>query len=165
MAQAKPSRVSSRASRLASPLLITLWVLFGIEAVTGLIIFFARLALGSAPTVSLHWFAGFAFTLVYAVYQVKHWNRVQPVRARLDHILGLLATTSLIVTQVSGYGVGAEWFVRARPPGYVSFPATLAATHNVMSMLSLTFVGAHLGAVLLRDARMRAAKRASQGLR
>ncbi len=165
MLAAKPSRVVGRAGRLRSPLLISLWVLLAIEALTGLVIFFARLALGSAPTLSLHWFAGFAFTLVYAIYQVQHWSRVQPVRARLDHVLGLLATASLVLTQVSGYWVGAEWFLRARPAGYAAFPPTLSAAHNVMSMLSLTFVGAHLGAVLLRDARTRAAKRTAQGLR
>jgi cytochrome b561 len=38
----------------------------------------------------------------------------------------------------------------------VAYPASLSAVHNVMSMLVLTFVGAHLAAVLLRDA---AAKR------
>lgn len=165
MVAAKPARVSSRATRLRSPLLIWLWVLFGIEAVTGLIIFFARLALGAAPTLSLHWFAGFAFTLVYIVYQVQHWNRVQPVRPRLDHVLGVVASTSLMIAQVSGYWVGAEWFLRGRPPGYTTFPATLSALHNVMSMLSLTFVGAHIGAVLLRDSRGRAAKRGAQDLR
>ena len=137
----KPSRRTSRAERLRSPLLIALWTLFAIEALTGIIVFFARLAVGRAPTVSLHWYAGFAFTLVYAIYQIQHWNRVQPLRARLDHVLGVVATSSLIVTQVSGYWVGWEWFMRGRPMGYTAFPSALSATHNVMSMLAMTFVG------------------------
>ena len=161
------SRRTSRAERLRSPLLIALWTLFAIEALTGIIVFFARLAVGRAPTVSLHWYAGFAFTLVYAIYQIQHWNRVQPLRARLDHVLGVVATSSLIATQVSGYWVGWEWFTRGRPMGYTAFPSALSATHNVMSMLAMTFVGAHLGAVLLRESRARAAKRADHeaGLR
>lgn len=162
MHRPRPTRTPTRAERLRSPLLVTLGVLLVAEAVTGLIIFFARLAAGTAPTLSLHWYAGFAFTLVYGLYQVQHWLRVQPLRARLDHVLGMVATASLVVTQVSGYWVGAEWFARGRPAGYTAFPAALSATHNVMSMLTLTFVGAHLGAVLLRDSRARAARRAVQ---
>lgn len=167
MAAPRPHRPSTRAERLRSPLLLMLWALFAIEAVTGLIVFFARLAVGSAPTVSLHWFAGFAFTLVYVIYQIQHWTRVQPLRARLDHVLGVVATTSLIITQVSGYWVGWEWFMRGRPLGYTAFPAALSATHNVMSMLAMTFVGAHFGAVLLRESRARAARRSDHeaGLR
>lgn len=159
------TRPATRAERLRSPLLVALWVLFALEASTGLVIFFARLALGAAPTLSLHWYAGFAFTVVYVGYQIQHWSRVQPLRARLDHVLGVLATASLLATQWSGYADGWEWFNRGRPLAYTAFPATLSAIHNVMSMLSLTFVGAHLGAVLLRGSRPKDENRSAQDLR
>jgi hypothetical protein len=140
-----------RAKRLRAPLLVTLWALLGIEAVGGLVLFCARLVAGQSPGVTLHVLAGLVLTVVYAAYQWSHWFRVAPFRARLDYALGLIAASSLVITQATGLVLGWIWWRAAgAAPAY---PALLSAFHNIMSMLVLTFVGAHLGAVLVRDRR------------
>jgi len=140
-----------RAQRLRSPLLLTLGILLAVEAVGGLVIFCARVVAGTEPGVLLHVVAGIALTVVYAIYQWQHWRRVSPWRARLDYNLGLLAATFMILTNVTGLALAAQWL---RPLGVVlPMPVVLSAAHNIGSMVVLTFVGAHLGAVLMRDRR------------
>ena len=145
---------TTRAARLRAPLLVALWVLLAFEAAGGLVIFFSRLAAGSTPGEALHVMAGLALTLVYAAYQWAHWARVAPWRPRLDHALGLIAALALALTQLSGLWLGAVWWnSRLGGTGIAPYPAWLSGAHNVMSMFVLTFVLAHLGAVLQRDAR------------
>jgi hypothetical protein len=144
-----------RAKRLNAPLLVLLWWLLGVEAAGGLVIFYARLAFGRTPGESLHVVAGALLTLVYASYQWQHWNRVQPWRNRLDYAMGLIASLSMGATLATGYWLAWPWWnvrVVARGTGAVPYPTPVSAAHNIMSMLVLTFVGAHLAAVLLRDA-------------
>jgi len=140
-----------RAKRLRAPLLVTLWALVGFEAIGGLVLFCARLVAGASPGITLHVIVGLVLTLVYAGYQWSHWLRVAPIRARLDYALGLIASTSLAVTQATGLVLGWIWWRAANATPV--YPALLSALHNIMSMLVLTFVGAHLGAVLVRDRR------------
>lgn len=144
-----------RAARLRAPLLMALWILLAFEAIGGLVIFFARLAVGTTPGEGLHVFAGVALTFVYAVYQWTHWARVAPWRSRLDFAIGLIAAIALALTQVSGLWLGGVWWAsRTSGTGLAPYPAWLSGAHNVMSMFVLTFVLAHLGAVLQRDARV-----------
>lgn len=159
----EPDRIapyeSPRGKRLRAPLLVTLGVLLGFEAVGGLVIFFARLAAGTTPGEALHVGVGAALTLVYVFYQWPHWTRVAPWRSRLDYALGLIAAASMIATLATGYALTWPWWqerVVARSAAAVGYAPPVSAAHNIMSMLVLTFVGAHLAAVLLRDA---AAKR------
>jgi hypothetical protein len=146
---ARPGAANPRSARLRAPLLVTLWATLGIEAIGGLVIFCARLIAGTSPGVTLHVVLGLALTFVYAAYQWGHWSRVAPLRARLDYVIGLIAALSLAVTQATGLLLGWIWWraASAAPP----YPSLLSAFHNIMSMLVLTFVGAHLGAVLVRD--------------
>lgn len=153
MSSAPPA---ARAERLKAPLLLVLWVLLGIEAAGGLVVFFARLATGSTPGETLHVVAGAILTLVYAVYQWQHWTRVAPWRSRLDYAMGLIATLSMGATLATGYLLAWPWWeVRVSGPGDgpVPYSPPVSAAHNIMSMLVLTFVGAHVAAVLLRRAR------------
>lgn len=146
---------SPRAGRLRAPLVVALGVLLGIEGVGGLVIFFARLAAGRTPGESLHVAAGAALALVYAAYQWQHWNRVAPWRSRLDFAMGLLAALSMAGALGTGLWLAAPWWhvrVVERSSGAVPYSTTLGGAHNIMSMLVLTFAGAHLAAVLLRDA-------------
>lgn len=148
-----------RARRLRAPLLVLLWWLLAFEAVGGLVIFVARLATGTLPGEMLHVAVGAAFTLVYAAYQWPHWTRVAPWRSRMDYALGLIAALSMIATLATGYWLAAAWWdVRmvARTAGAVVYTPAVSAAHNVISMLVLTFVGAHLAAVLLRDTAVKA---------
>lgn len=148
--------VPTRARRLRAPLLVILWTLLAFEAAGGLLIFFARLAAGRTPGETLHVAAGLALTVVYAAYQWGHWFRVAPFRKSLDHALGLIAASSLALTQASGLWLGLEWWrTRSGGTGPAAYTPAVSAIHNVMSMFVLTFVGAHLGAVLWRDARAR----------
>ena len=58
-------------------------------------------------------------------------------------------------TLATGYWLAWPWWqVRMveHGAGAVAYPTPVSAAHNIMSMLVLTFVGAHLAAVLLRDA-------------
>ena len=148
-----------RTRRLGAPLLLTLWWLLGVEAVGGLLIFFMRLATGQTPGETLHVVAGASLTFVYAIYQWQHWRRVAPWRNRLDYAMGLIAALSMGAALATGYVLAWPWWqvrMAQHGDGPVPYVPALSAAHNIMSMLVLTFVGAHLGAVLLRDA---AAKR------
>ena len=146
----------TRAARLRAPLLLTLAALLAVEAIGGLVIFFARLAFGTTPGESLHVIAGVLLTAVYAIYQWQHWDRVAPFRARLDYAMGLIAAVFMVLVNGTGLWLGAAWW-SARGSGPASYDPRLSAVHNIASMVVLTFVGAHLGAVLMRDrARSRA---------
>lgn len=144
----------SRAQRLRSPLLIALWVLLGFEAVGGLVIFTAFLVAGVRPGETLHVLAGALTTGLYAVYQWRHWKRVTPIRLRLDYVLGIISATVMALALLSGFALAVPWWmarVAAPHPGEVAYPSWLSAFHNIGGMLILAFVGAHLGAVLMRD--------------
>jgi hypothetical protein len=137
---------------------MSLWWLLGIEAAGGLLIFFMRLAAGRTPGETLHVVVGALLTLAYAIYQGQHWRRVQPWRSRLDYAMGLIAALAMAATLATGYALAWPWWqlrTVARAAGEVSYSPPLSAAHNIMSMLVLTFVGAHLAAVLLRDAAAR----------
>jgi hypothetical protein len=144
-----------RARRLRAPLLLTLAALLALEAVGGLVIFFARIAWGSTPGEALHVVGGIGLTIVYAVYQWQHWGRVAPIRARLDYALGLIAALAMVATNVIGLGLGWIWWeTRLTRPGHAPYPSIMCAAHNITSMLVLTFVLAHLIAVLARERRV-----------
>jgi hypothetical protein len=133
---------------------LLLWWLLGIEALGGLLIFFMRLAAGSMPGEALHVIGGAGLTIVYAIYQVQHWGRVAPWRSRLDYAMGLIAAITMGLTLVTGYVLAWPWWlmrVVRGAGGGVAYPSLVSAAHNIMSMLVLTFVLAHLAAVLLRD--------------
>jgi hypothetical protein len=144
-----------RARRLRAPLLWTVWGLLAFEAAGGIVIFVARLAAGSTPGETLHVAAGLALTIVYAVYQWKHWLRVRFQRG-LHFLIGLLAAGSMALTNLTGLGLGVAWW-RDRIVGHAAaarYAPALSAVHNIGGMLVLTFVGAHLAAVLMRDRRL-----------
>jgi len=144
-----------RARRLSAPLVVALGALLAIEAVGGMVLFFARLTWSSRPGEALHVWCGIGLTLVYAVYQWRHWSRVAPFRPRFDYLLGLLAALSMALVNATGLWLGAVWLLERAPGGGSGRPAAplLTALHDVGSMLVLTFVGAHVGAVLMRDRR------------
>ena len=146
----------ARARRLRAPLLIALAGLLGIEALGGLVIFVARIVLGVTPLEALHVWCGVALTACYAIYQVRHWQRVAPFRARLDYAIGLLAAIFMAAANLTGLALAACWWkvrIQEASAAAVPYPPLLSAAHNIGSMLVLTFVGAHLGAVLVRDRR------------
>lgn len=152
MTLARPA--PERAERLRAPLLIALWVLLAFETAGGLILFVASLVVGRRPGETLHVAAGVPLTALYAAYQWRHWQRVAPLRARPDHVLGLVAASVMALTLASGLVLGVEWWMaRVASPrlGEVGYPAWLSAVHNIGSMLVMAFVGAHLGAVLMRE--------------
>ena len=154
-----PAPLTARDRRMRSPLLVLLWWLLAFEAAGGLLMFFMRLAAGSTPGELLHIAVGAALTLVYAVYQVQHWLRVSPFRSRMDYALGLIAALSMAITLGTGLALALPWWTLRmveHGTGPVAYSTVVSAAHNIMSMLVLTFVGAHLAAVLLRD---QAAKR------
>ena len=136
-----------------------LWCLLGFEGAGGLWIFIMRLAAGRTPGEALHVGLGALLTLVYANYQIQHWARVAPWRSRLDYAMGLIAALGMGAALATGLVLAWPWW-RVRMSEHsiaaVPYPTAVCAAHNIMSMLVLTFVGAHLAAVLLRDA---AAKR------
>lgn len=143
-----------RSRRLRAPLLVALWVLLAFEAAGGLVIFVARLVAGRTPGEAAHIIAGVALTVVYALYQWRHWVRVRPFRSQLHYALGLIAAVFMALTNLTGLWLAAFWWHDrfAAPTGAaVRYPSALAGVHNVASMVVLSFVGAHLGAVLLRD--------------
>jgi len=150
-----PAPDAPRARRLRSPLLVSLWVLLAFEGAGGLVIFFARLATGATPGETLHVVAGALLAPLYALYQWQHWTRVRPWRSRLDHALGLIAALSMAGALGTGLWLAWPWWqvrvVSGRGEA-VLYPVAVSATHNIMSLLVLTFVGAHLAAVLSRDA-------------
>ena len=145
-----------RARRLRAPLLLSLWTLLAFEGAGGIVIFVARLAVGSTPGEALHVAAGLALTIVYAVYQWRHWRRVWLQRG-LHFVIGLFAASFMVLTNLTGLVLGVAWW-RDRVIGHAaaaSYPPALSAVHNIGSMLVLTFVGAHLAAVLMRDRRLK----------
>jgi len=153
-----PAPDSPRAPRLRAPLLVTLWALLAIEGAGGILIFFVRLAAGRTPGEALHVAAGAVLTLVYATYQWQHGSRVWPWRSRMDYALGLIAALSMAGALGTGLWLAWPWWqtrIVAGSPEAVAYPPPVSAAHNIMSMLVLTFVGAHLAAVLLRDAAAR----------
>ena len=144
---------------MRAPLLVLLWWLLGFEALGGLLIFSMRLATGQTPGEWLHVAVGAVLTLVYAVYQWQHWSRVAPFRSRMDYALGLIGALSMILSLGTGIALALPWWalrIAQRSADPVAYSTVASAAHNIMSMLVLTFVGAHLAAVLLRDS---AAKR------
>jgi hypothetical protein len=141
----------ARAQRLRSPLLLLLAALLAFEAGSGLVIFYTRLAWGGAPGERSHVLAGVPLTLFYAVYMWQHWRRVSPIRARLDYALGLIAAFSLAASILLGGALGWQWWNSRGSGAAPHYPAVLSAAHNITSMLVLTFVLAHLLAVLSRD--------------
>ena len=144
---------STRERRLHAPLLMVLWALLAFETTGGLVIFFARLVSGTLPGEALHAAVGVAFTATYALYQWRHWKRVRPFRCQLHHALGLIAASFMALSSASGLWLAAHtWHDRVVAPiAAVRYPAVLSGVHNVASMVVLTFVGAHVGAVLFRD--------------
>lgn len=151
MSPARPA--PERAERLRAPLLIALWALLAFEAIGGLLLFTAYLILGRRPGETAHVLVGVPLAATYAVYQWRHWRRVSPVRARPDHVLGLVAAAAMSLTLLTGLVLGAMWCAARLFSGVaaeVPYPSALSAAHNLGSMLVLSFVGAHLGAVLLR---------------
>jgi len=142
---------------MRAPLLLALWALLAVEAAGGLVIFVARLAFGATPLEALHVWGGVALTACYAVYQAQHWWRVAPFRRQLHYAIGLLAAIFMAATNVTGLVLAAAWWnmrVLGASTAAVHYPPLLSAAHNIGSMLVLTFVGAHLGAVLVRDRRL-----------
>ncbi|HEY3215297.1 MAG TPA: hypothetical protein VGK93_02265 [Candidatus Eisenbacteria bacterium] len=125
-------------------------------------IFWSRLAFGTTPGETLHVVAGLLLTVVYAVYQWRHWSRVRPFRSQLDYAMGVLAAAFMALTNLTGLILGSLWWsyrfgphLRFGPAANdaVRYPPLLSAAHNIGSMVVLAFVGAHLGAVLMRDRR------------
>jgi len=151
--QARSAR--DRIRRLRAPLLVTLWALLAIEAAGGLVLSFARLAAGATPGVTLHVAAGFALALAWAAYQWAHWRRVAPWRPRLDYVLGLIGALSMLLALASGFALVPAWWDARGARAPAAYAAWLSGAHNVMSMFVLTFVGAHLFAVLQRAGRVR----------
>jgi hypothetical protein len=153
-----PPPTPARSARLKAPLLIALWALLAFEAAGGLVIFFARLATGTTPGETLHVALGVVLALVYAAYQWGHWHRVAPFRARLDYALGLIAALAMTATNLTGLWLGLAWWrerVLHATAGPVAYDTLLSAAHNIGSLVTLTFLGAHLVAVFRRDARAR----------
>jgi hypothetical protein len=150
------SAALERARRFRSPLLLALWALLALEGLGGLVIFFARVAFGSLPGEALHVLAGVALTLAWTIYQWRHWTRVRPFRSQLHFALGLIAALAMGLTNVSGLALGWTWWRHhldgSGPPPY---PPPLSAIHDIGSMMTLTFILSHLGAVLARDRRAR----------
>lgn len=133
-----------RARRLRAPLLLAF------EALGGLVIFVTRLVAGSTPGETLQVAVDIA---LYAAYQWGHWARVRPVRPQLRYALGLIAALAMALTNLTGLWLAAHWWQdRYAVPiaAAVRYPPLLSGIHNVLSMVVLTFAGAHLGAVLFR---------------
>lgn len=147
---AAASAAPERAARLRSPLLLALAALLAFEALGGLVIFTARLTAGTAPGETVHVIGGVLLTVVYTVYQWRHWRRVRPFRRRLDHGLGLIAALTMAFVNLTGLWLGIPWWQGRDVPLELRYPAALSAVHNVAAMLVVSFVPAHLGAVLLR---------------
>jgi hypothetical protein len=143
-----------RARRLRAPLLIALWALLAFEAAGGLVLFTARLVAGASPGEAAHVAGGLVLTVIYAVYQFQHWRRVSPFRSQLHYGLGLIAAVFMALVNLSGLWLATAWWrdrIAAPTTAPVRYPALLSAAHNVASMVVLTFVLAHLGAVLFRS--------------
>jgi hypothetical protein len=139
----------ARNRRLRSPVLLLVGLLLAFEAVGGLWIFIARLLWGTTPGEALHVGAGLALTMAYALYQWGHWRRVRPYRSRLDYTMGLVAALAMGGTNLTGLALGWQWW-NDRAASTTQYATWLSAAHNIGSMLVLTFVAAHVGAVLMR---------------
>jgi cytochrome b561 len=77
----------------------------------------------------------------------------------MDYALGLIAALSMGLTLGTGIALTLPWWelrIAQKSADPVVYSTVVSAAHNIMSMLVLTFVGAHLAAVLMRDS---AAKR------
>gem|GEM_PF-2647694 len=145
---------SGRRERLRSPLLLALAALLTVESIGGMVLFTARLISGRATGETIHILAGTALAGIYAVYQVRHWARVRSLRWRLDHGLGWIAAVVMVLTLGSGLILALDWWdvkVGASKAVEVIYPPSWSAVHNVGSLLVLTFLGAHVCAVLFRD--------------
>jgi len=149
-----PPRDDARARRLRAPVLLALWVLLAFEALGGLVIFVARLVWGATPGEALHVVLGLLLTAIYAIYQWRHWQRVRPLRRQIHHGLGVIAASFMALTNLTGLWLAAFWWqdrIAAASAAAVRYPVLLSAIHNVASMVVLTFVAAHVGAVLFRN--------------
>jgi len=147
-------RDDTRARRLRAPLLVALWALLALEALGGLVIFVARLVWGATPGEALHVVVGLLLTAIYAVYQWRHWQRVRALRPQLHYALGVIAASSMALTNLTGLWLAAFWWqerIVGASAAAVRYPVPLSAVHNVASMVVLTFVAAHVGAVLFRN--------------
>jgi hypothetical protein len=147
-------RDDPRARRLRAPLLLALWALLAFEALGGLVLFVARLVRGATPGEALHVVVGLLLTTVYAVYQWRHWRRVRPLRSQLHYALGVIAASSMVLTNLTGLWLAVFWWrerIAAAGAAAVGYPVLLSAVHNVASMVVLAFVAAHVGAVLFRN--------------
>jgi hypothetical protein len=128
--------------------------LLAVEAVGGMVLFAARLIAGRASGETIHILGGVALVGIYAFYQARHWARVRSLRWRLDHGLGWIAAIFMVLTLGSGLILALDWWeskVAASKGGEVIYPPSWSAVHNVGSLLVLTFLGAHVCAVLFRD--------------
>jgi len=147
-----PAAVRVRVARLKAPLFVSLAVLLAFEAIGGLVLFYARVLSGAMPGEALHVFAGIVLTALYAIYQWRHWTRIRPWRARLDHGLGLVSAIVMTLTNATGLWLGWIWWAsRLDGTGKAPYPPLLSAVHDIGSMLVLTFVISHIAAVLMRD--------------
>lgn len=128
-----------------------MWGLLAFEAAGGMVIFVARLGFGATPGEALHVLAGLALTVLYAVYQWRHWRRVRFQRG-LHFTMGVLAALWMALVNLTGLALGAVWWRDRVQAGLAAaaYPPALSAAHNIGSMLVLAFVGAHLAAVLAR---------------
>lgn len=145
--------MSDRAARLRSPLLLALAALLAVESAGGLVIFCTRVLSGRAWGETVHVVAGAMMAAVYAAYQWRHLGRVRPLHLSLDYLMGFFAALFLVATLATGFALTVPWW-RARG-GPAAYAPSLSAAHNIGSMLVLTFVGAHLAAVLMRDRAVR----------
>jgi hypothetical protein len=143
--------IAPRAQRLRAPLLLTFAALLAFDAGGGLVLFYARLAYGTLPGERSHVLAGIPLALFYSAYLWQHWRRVRPIRARLDYALGLIAACSLAASLTLGGWLGWLWWQSRGSGAPPRYPEVVSAAHNITSMLVLTFVLAHLLAVLARD--------------
>jgi hypothetical protein len=139
-----------------------LGVLLLLEALGGLLILFVRVAFGGLPGLELHAFAGLALTVTYALYQIGHWRRVAPWRARPDYILGLIAALSMAATNLTGLALAWIWWRAERAGIPAAYPTPLSSVHTLGTMLVLTFSGAHLAAVLQRESVVRPGRSGSR---
>ena len=75
----------------------------------------------------------------------------KPIAPRADYALGLIASLAMALTNGTGLVLGWIWWRALRSGVEPAYPVLLAAFHTLGTMLVLTFVAAHLAAVLQRD--------------
>jgi hypothetical protein len=118
--------------------------LFLVEALTGLVIYFAPFSVTAQVAVVLHTIAGLLFAVPYGVYQVHHW-RLNAERPFNQHkLLGYLCLVALAVCGVSGLVL--TWQASMTPR--ISY--TWDLVHLVSGLASTAFVVWHIGIILLR---------------